>query len=33
LEKKVADKCWRRVLEEIVVEEFCREVLEKRVGM
>ena len=37
MEKRVVDKCWRRVLEESVVEECCREccreVLEKRLGM
>ena len=32
LEKRVVDKCWR-VLGESVVEERCREVLEKRLGM
>ena len=31
--ERVVDKCWRRVLLESVVEECCREVLEKRVGM
>ncbi len=30
--RKVGDKCWRRVLQTRVVEECCREVLERGVG-
>ena len=29
-EKKVIDKCWRRLLEESVVEECCRESVGRR---